>query len=46
MVRKESCPECKGNRFVRVIDDSGEPETRKCPTCGGQGYKIRIVHNH
>jgi DnaJ-class molecular chaperone len=44
MVRKETCPRCKGNRWVRIPDaPSGKEHTHKCPECGGQGYKIRMV---
>jgi excinuclease UvrABC ATPase subunit len=42
MVRKETCPACKGNRWLTVKDTSGRDVHRKCPTCGGQGYKISV----
>jgi excinuclease UvrABC ATPase subunit len=44
MVRKETCPACKGNRWVTVKDSSGSDVHRKCPACGGQGFKIRVTH--
>ena len=44
MVRKETCTECKGNRWVTVKGTGGKDVHRKCPNCGGQGYKVRIVH--
>ena len=43
MVRKETCPRCKGNRWVKVSAAAGKERTHKCPECGGQGYKIRMV---
>jgi DnaJ-class molecular chaperone len=44
MVRKETCPACKGNRWVTLKDTQGRDLHRKCPVCGGQGYKIRLEH--
>jgi DnaJ-class molecular chaperone len=44
MVRKETCPACKGNRYVTVKNPSGHEVPRKCPTCGGQGFRVRITH--
>ena len=46
MVRKETCPRCKGNRWVKVTPPApGKDEQHaKCPECGGQGFKIRMVH--
>ncbi len=43
MVRKETCPRCKGNRWVRIQTQSGRQLPQKCPECGGQGYKIRLT---
>lgn len=48
MVRKETCPRCKGNRFVHLPaapapNNGAAAKYTKCPECGGQGYKIRIV---
>jgi DnaJ-class molecular chaperone len=44
MVRKETCPRCKGNRWVKVAQAPGKEQNAKCPECGGQGFKIRVVH--
>ena len=43
MVVKETCPRCKGDRWVRLEVPVGKPAVRKCPECGGQGYKIRMM---
>jgi DnaJ-class molecular chaperone len=43
MVRKETCPECKGNRWVTVKDTAGANLHKKCPHCGGQGFKIKLT---
>ena len=43
VVRKETCPACKGNRWVTLKDQTGRDVNRKCPSCGGQGYKIRLA---
>lgn len=43
MVKKETCPVCKGNKTVSV--DSGAGKThRSCPGCNGNGYKVSVVH--
>ena len=42
MVRKETCPACKGDRWVSVKDATGRSKHKKCPSCGGQGYKITL----
>lgn len=44
MVSRETCPHCKGNRYVSV-EKSPKDTGRwiKCPTCGGQGYKVRLT---
>lgn len=42
MVRKETCPECRGNRYVRVERPGGETANRKCPCCDGNGFRIRV----
>lgn len=44
MVRKETCPHCKGNRYVEVKDTHGKPAHIRCPHCGGNGYKVRLSH--
>ncbi|MBN2404511.1 MAG: hypothetical protein JXE06_02920 [Coriobacteriia bacterium] len=43
MVKKETCPVCKGNKIVKVEHASGESH-RSCPGCNGAGYKVSIVH--
>ena len=43
MVRKETCPDCKGNRFVKVDLPAGRTEFRKCASCHGNGFRVRIV---
>jgi len=45
VVRKETCPACKGNRWVTLKDQTGRDVNRKCPSCGGQGYKIRLARS-
>jgi DnaJ-class molecular chaperone len=42
MVRKETCPDCKGNRYVRIQRNNGDSIHRKCPSCDGNGYRIRV----
>ena len=44
MVRKETCPSCKGNRWVTVRDAAGRDVHKKCPACGGQGFKLQVKH--
>lgn len=43
MVHKEPCPQCKGNRYVAVTKVTHKDSWIKCPSCGGQGYKIRLT---
>lgn len=43
MVRKETCPTCKGGRYVSVKTSAGTAIWKKCPDCGGHGYKVRIA---
>jgi hypothetical protein len=47
MIRKETCPNCKGNRYISVESPAGAEKHTKCPHCDGNGYRIRIglVHN-
>jgi DnaJ-class molecular chaperone len=42
MVRKETCPDCRGNRYVKIVRKNGESAHRKCPSCDGTGFRIRI----
>lgn len=44
MVKKETCPVCKGNKVVDVEPRPGEKKWRSCPGCNGSGYKVRLVH--
>lgn len=44
VVRKETCTNCKGNRYIAIKAPTGRPGHIKCPHCGGAGYKVRIVH--
>jgi len=44
MVRKETCPNCKGNRYLEVKAPTGKQAHVRCPHCGGTGYKVRVVH--
>lgn len=43
MLAKETCPKCKGQRYVKVQLPKGQADFRKCPECSGVGYKIRKV---
>ncbi len=42
MVRREICPQCKGNRFITVTRSPQKDAWIKCPSCGGQGYRVRL----
>ena len=44
MIKKETCPHCRGNKYVSVSGSDGRRKTRKCPHCGGNGYRVRVVH--
>jgi len=44
MVRKEQCPQCKGNRYVPVSKTATKETWIKCPSCAGNGYKIKVQH--
>jgi len=44
MVRKQTCPRCRGDRYVKVEKADG-PKHRKCPECNGAGYKVQVVHH-
>lgn len=43
MVRKETCPKCKGNRLIAVAKAPRREAWIKCPACNGQGYRIRVT---
>lgn len=45
VVKKETCPSCRGDKVVRVTTSDGTHKVRKCPECGGNGYKVRMVHH-
>jgi DnaJ-class molecular chaperone len=45
MVRKETCPKCKGNKWVDIRKPDGHSKSIQCPDCAGEGYKVRIVLN-
>lgn len=42
MMHKETCPACKGNRYVAVRSTTGQQVHKKCPKCGGNGYTVRL----
>ena len=44
MVRKETCPMCKGNKVVAVERTSGSKDWRPCNGCNGAGYRVQVVH--
>jgi DnaJ-class molecular chaperone len=44
MVKKETCPVCKGNKYVEVQAQPGSKDWRPCHGCNGSGYHIRVVH--
>lgn len=44
MVHKETCPHCKGNRYVEVKDPRGKSAHIRCPHCRGAGYRVRLTH--
>jgi DnaJ-class molecular chaperone len=41
VLAKETCPKCRGQRYVKVQLPKGRSDFRKCPECAGTGYKIR-----
>ena len=43
MVRKQTCPRCRGDRYVAIATSTGTKH-QKCPECNGTGYKIQIVN--
>jgi len=44
MVRKETCPVCKGNKVVELEPRPGLKSLRTCNGCNGTGYQVRMVH--
>jgi len=42
VIRKETCPNCKGNRYVSIETSGGDNKHAKCPHCDGNGYRIRV----
>jgi len=43
MIRKETCTACKGNRYVTVKSTGGQHVHKKCPHCGGNGFKVHLA---
>ncbi len=44
MVKKETCPACKGNKVVAAASPNGAKDWRTCNECHGSGYHIKVVH--
>lgn len=44
MVKKETCPVCKGNKVVAAESRNGTKDWRACNECHGSGYQIKVVH--
>lgn len=42
MVRKETCPACKGNKYIHVTTSDGRVKHAECPHCGGHGFNVRV----
>lgn len=45
MVKKETCPVCKGNKYVEVERKPGIRDWRPCHSCNGTGYQVRLTNN-
>lgn len=43
MVKKETCPVCKGNKFVEIQRTSGSKDWKRCHGCNGAGYQVRVT---
>lgn len=43
MVKRETCPVCRGNKFVSVERRPGAFEWKACPGCNGTGFQVRIM---
>jgi len=46
MVRKETCPVCKGNKVVAVTVNTGDKQHRTCPGCNGAGYQVKVTGSY
>lgn len=44
MVKKETCPVCKGNKVVTVDKRPGSKDWQPCHVCNGAGYQVRVIH--
>jgi DnaJ-class molecular chaperone len=44
VVRKETCPVCKGNKVVSIERSDGRADWRTCQGCNGTGFQVRVVH--
>lgn len=43
MISRETCPSCKGDKWIKVTMQKGQaPTHRKCPVCNGSGFRLRI----
>jgi DnaJ-class molecular chaperone len=45
VVKKETCPVCKGNKVVAIEKREGSKNWRQCNGCNGAGYQVRVIHN-
>lgn len=43
MVRKETCPVCRGNKVISVESRAGAGNWRPCHGCNGAGYRVRVT---
>ncbi|MHB1324363.1 MAG: hypothetical protein ACYCXZ_08550 [Coriobacteriia bacterium] len=43
MVTKETCPVCKGNKFVEIERTPGSKDRRQCHGCNGTGFRVRVT---
>lgn len=43
MVKRETCPVCRGNKVVSVERRPGACEWKSCPGCNGTGFQVRIM---
>jgi DnaJ-class molecular chaperone len=42
VVMKETCPVCKGNKYVAIERKTGSKDWRPCHGCNGSGYRIKV----